>query len=325
MSFISDAPTRPPGTSPVPGRDTHTVPEGAPSLRLDHYAARVLERLISPSQAYKALKSGELLLNGQRCEPSRRVRPGDQIELWGGGRRPPPVWERSLEIVFQDDDLAVVHKPAGPWVNGNRHHTVENALPFNLSPSTAPDALAIPRPVHRLDARTGGLLLVARSATAAVELGRQFEEREVHKRYRALLIGRLEGEGVIDQDIEGRPSQTRYRAIEHTRSLKPGWVTTLDAWPLTGRTHQIRRHMASLGHPVLGDEEYGIEGLVLFGQGLFLWAVEIRFRHPRSGLELNFEVPEPAKFLSHRLREDRRWRRVQEEEPIVLPGQGGAR
>ncbi len=264
--------------------------------------------LPSRSQARKMIKRGELLLDGQPVEPSRFVEEGDVLALL----RPvklPPTWQLELKVVYADDDLAAVHKPPGPVVSGNRFRTVEHALPHNLGPSSAADALVLPRPVHRLDARTSGLLLVARSASALVELGRRFQRREVSKRYRAILSGRLEGEGLVDDPLDERDARTRWRAVRCDPSLHVGWITTVDLFPETGRTHQLRRHMASLGHPVLGDELY-TDGRVLRSQGLFLFAAELRLLHPRTEQPLHLELPEPVKYETFRARERRRHARV---------------
>ena len=141
-----------------------------------------------------------------------------------------------------------------------------------------------------------------------MSLGRQFQERQVRKRYRAILVGRLEDSGTIDTALEERAARTRWAAVRHDRSLHCQWLTTVDLWPETGRTHQLRRHMAQLGHPVLGDDLY-TEGRVLQRSGLFLAAVELQLTHPRSGEPLHFVLPEPSKFVTFREREERRWSR----------------
>ncbi len=312
--------TEPAAGAPVEGRDTHVVPEGAEPERLNHYAARVLARIASVSHAYKAVKRGELTLNGACVEPCRRVRAGDRLVLHAGGRRPPPIFPLELEVAYEDEQLAVVCKPAGIPSSGNRHRTLEHALPPNLRPCSAVDALPWPRPVHRLDARVGGLLLVAKTAQARVALGRQLEARTMRKRYRALLLGRLEGEGEVALPVGEKTALTRYRAVDWTRSLRSDWLTTTDLWPVTGRTHQLRQHALALGHPVLGDELYGIEGWILRRAGIFLWAVEVAFDHPlQEGGQprrLRVSMDEPPKFESHRRREARRWRRHREVDGI---------
>ena len=278
-----------------------------PRLRIDRLAAERFD-LPSRSQARKMIKRGELLLDEQQVEPSRFVKEGDRLILLRPAKLP-PTWELELPVVYVDDDLAAIHKPPGPVVSGNRFRTVEHALPFNLGPSPAPDALVLPRPVHRLDARTSGLLLVARSASALVELGRRFQRREVRKRYRAILSGRLEGEGTVEEPLDGRDARTRWRAVRHDPSLHVDWTTTVDLFPETGRTHQLRRHMASLGHPVLGDELYN-DGPVLRSAGLFLFAAELKLLHPRTDQPLRLELPEPVKYETFRARERRRHQRV---------------
>lgn len=282
------------------------VPDEAPPDRIDAF---VQQRFGLPSKkrAKKMVKRGEVLLNGVAVETSRRVRPGDRIVVLPPDD-PHPVYERALDVVWADPHLAVVHKPAGLPVSGNRFRSVLRALPFSLPPSTAPDALLYPRPVHRLDVRTAGLLLIARSIRGEVGLGRAFEERRIEKRYRAVLAGLLDGEGRVDLAIEGRAAATRWRVVEQTRSLKTDWATTVDAWPETGRTHQIRIHLASLGAAVLGDDLHE-SGPVLRGNGLFLFAAELALEHPVTAEPLHIELPEPAKFASFRRRERRRWQR----------------
>ncbi len=286
----------------------HTVPEGVTDQRMDAYAARVFETLPSRSQARKAIKGGHLLRNDQPVGTGHFVHPGDVLVLAADHMPQMPELALDLEVVFVDPWLAVIYKPAGIHVRGNRARTVHRALRYNLGATDAPGALPDPDPVHRLDKRTQGLLLVARTAVARRDLGLAFQQRRVFKRYRALLVGRLEGEGSVDTPIDGRASHSKWKALGHFRSLHTEWVTTVDLWPVTGRTHQLRRHMAELGHSVLGDDLY-TDGTVLRGSGLFLCASELRLDHPVTGEVLHVQVPEPARYGRLRVREERRWKR----------------
>ncbi len=298
----------------------HVVPADAPRQRLDRYACSVFEQLATVSQARKAARRGDLQLDGAPCESSRFVKPGDRIELLRVGRPPPRPFRLALDVLHDDDWLAVVDKPPGLPVSGNQHRTLENALPGNLTPSVAADALDWPRPVHRLDIRTGGLVVVAKSASARATLGEAFQRRRVHKRYRALAVGRLEGGGRVEEPVEGRAATTRYRALAHGRSLRSGWLTDVELEPATGRTHQLRRHLAHLGCPVLGDDLYGIEGQILRGHGLFLRALALRLPHPESGRELAVALPDPPKFARLLAREQRRWERYFAADPPTDSG-----
>jgi len=288
-------------------RSDITVPEGTAGIRLDRFCLENFDQVSSRNQARKAIKREELLLNGEVCESSRFVHPGDVVSLL---RSPPSrhkIFELEIPVIFEDEHMAIMDKPTGLIVNGNRYRTLQNSLRHNLQPCLEEDALPLPRPCHRLDAPTGGLVVVAKSHRALVKMGHLLEGRRVEKRYRALLVGRLEGTGEVRSPIEGREAHTRYQALSHNRALKTEWQTTVDLWPLTGRTHQLRRHMAELGHPILGDSLYGTDAPLLKGKGLFLRAISLRFPHPVFGEVMDFALPDPSKFENQRVREARRW------------------
>ncbi len=277
--------------------------------RLEQWSMELFDGIVSKAAARKACKRGDIRLDGQEARGAVFVGPGAVITRLESQGALPKVFPLALEVVFEDDHMAVVNKPPGFRVNGNLHRTIEHALPHNLKPSPEPDALRQFRPVHRLDRPTGGMVICAKTGSALMALGRQFETRRIQKQYRALCVGRLEGDGEVREPVEERSAHSSYRAVSHGRCLRSQWVTTVDLWPRTGRTHQLRRHLAHLGHPILGDAVYGKPGEILKGKGLFLWATGLEFDHPISGESLELSVPEPNKFESFRKREVRRWSR----------------
>lgn len=289
--------------------ETHIVPPGVEEIRVDHYTRRVFDLFPSLKSIRKAIKRGEIRINGKTCMPNATIQPGQLIELADPELPPPKPFRIQLRVLYDDSWLAIVEKPPGIPVRGNKFRTVENALQCNLEPNEKNDALRWPNPVHRLDTPTGGLLIAAKTSRAQVALGWQLQNREVRKRYRAIVIGRLEGSGSICEPVDGREALTDYRAIRHVPSLKSDWLTLLDLWPRTGRSHQIRRHLSELGFPILGDTLYGIEGKILRSKGLFLWAVEVAFRHPIQQWLLTVRIAEPRKFNTTLEREKRRWER----------------
>lgn len=289
----------------------HTVPPLPEKIRLSDYACGIFAQLVSRKSVKKAIKSGALQVNGKIESTAYWVQEQDQIQLFEQALTPPRPLALTLEVLWEDEDLAVIHKPAGIVVSGNQYRTITNALRHNLQQSHKEDALAWPRPVHRLDQGTSGPLLIAKTALAHVRLGQYFEEKQINKKYRAVCIGKLPPEGIIDTPIDGKPSRSLFHTIKTVNSNKNGYLSLVELIPETGRTHQLRIHLSSMGYPILGDELYGKEGLILKSKGLFLAAIAIEFQHPRSSESCLIEIAQPAKFDKRLSREQTMWEKKQ--------------
>ena len=273
--------------------------------RIDLFLARSASDL-TRSQVQRLLEEGCVLLNGSTPRSSRKLNPGDRIRLIVPPPRPMELVPQAipLNIGYQDSELLVVDKPAGLTVHpapGHPSHTLVNALL-----AICPDLKGIggelrPGIVHRLDKDTSGLMVVAKSGAAHTALSEQIKDRTVLKGYLALAKGRVDAdEGVIDAPVGrdprnrkrmavvdgGRSAVTRYKAIQRFREH-----TLLELVLETGRTHQIRVHLASRGHPLEGDMVYGGKPVILDRQ--FLHAQLLGFRHPATGEYRKFTSPLP--------------------------------
>lgn len=200
-----------------------------------------------------------------------------------------------LSVLFEDDYLAIIHKPAGILVSGNSFKTITNALAQNLLPSKLPDATQ-PQPVHRLDYATTGILLIGKTSSSIRALNQLFADKLVTKTYYAVTIGIMDKQGEISSAVDGKPAQSKYQLRASVPSKRFGQLNLVELSPQTGRRHQLRKHLSSIGHPVLGDKDYGIDGLILHGKGMYLHAYALGFTHPFTEAAVSFTSEIPRRF-----------------------------
>ncbi len=288
---------------------SHILPSDVLPARLSDYGPGIFHGLPTKSAFKKAIKKGEIRINGEPGTTGHIVKQDEEITWQDPDQIPEKLFHIDLDVIFEDDHLAVVNKPAGIVVSGNLFRTLENALPLHLKPSMQPDTLAMPRTIHRLDAPTSGLLIIAKTADARVKLSRQMEQKEIHKTYHAVVIGETPETWRSESLVDEKPATTLFEKVTSVLSLRSGTLTLLKAMPLTGRTHQIRKHLAEGNTPILGDKIYGKEGLILLGKGLFLCATGVEFCHPHTGEPLGIEIKPPGKFEKFMQGEKRRWQK----------------
>ncbi len=201
----------------------------------------------------------------------------------------------NLKVLYEDDYLAVIEKPAGLLVSGNTFKTVTNALIRNLKKSNCTDATKA-QPVHRLDFETTGALLIGKTSSSIRNLNKLFEYKTVKKTYHAITIGKMTNEGSISIAINDKPSISNYKLIDSVSSQRFGILNLLQLEPQTGRHHQLRKHLSHIGHPILGDKAYGEEPLILNGKGLYLHASRLEFIHPFTHKKLCIKSELPKRF-----------------------------
>lgn len=293
---------------------SHIVPTDTLPVRFSEYAIGLFPALPSRNSVKKAIKSGALRLDSQRAETGSWVNPGQEVALYELEQSIPKAYHTSasIAVLYEDDQLAVVNKPAGLPTSGNQFRTLENALIDQLSPSPAEDAMGWFKPVHRLDAPTSGLVIMAKTLSARIALGSMFEKKEIRKKYQAIVMGSSPDKGYLDSPVNGQQAHTEFRLLKAVPSLKSGSLSLLELEPHTGRTHQLRIQLADAGYPILGDPLYGRPGAILKGKGLFLCAVELSFEHPILKMPLQITIASPQKFETRLQSEQVRWERFQQ-------------
>lgn len=307
---------------------TITVPETVAAERVDRFLAEHADLDLTRNRIQRLIAKGLITVNGKAVPKRHEIAGGDQIALV---IPPPPSREVTpedipLDIVYEDEHLAVVNKPAGMLAHpgaGRRGGTLVNALVHRYGKLAAGSAEDRPGIVHRLDRDTTGLLVVARNDDIYLALQKKLQAREINRHYLALVCGHVrEDEGTVDaaigrslsnrkkmqvEGIRAREAVTHYRLKDRFRSYD-----LLEVKLETGRTHQIRVHLAYIGHPVFGDGDYG--GREKWHRGIYgperplaarlleilprqaLHAFRLAFVHPVRGEEMQFEAPLPEDF-----------------------------
>lgn len=302
-------------------------------LRIDKFLMNRVEGA-TRNKLQQAIENGMVLVNGEAVKPNHKIKAGDEIVVFDTRKVESTdiiPEQMDLDIRYEDEDLIVIHKPAGLVVHpgsGNYSGTLVNGIAWYLNPEEDKQRIIdLPRVglVHRIDKNTSGLLLIGKSEVAMKKLAAQFKAHTVHRRYIGLAWGDIEADsGTVDVPVgrnlrfrkkmdtfpdgeQGKQAITHYRVLERFH-----YVTLLEFRLETGRTHQIRVHARHLGHPLFNDETYGgdriVKGTVYakykqFVENAFklmprhaLHAKELGFRHPRSGEVLHFDSALPADF-----------------------------
>jgi 23S rRNA pseudouridine955/2504/2580 synthase len=282
------------------------VGEESEAQRIDNFLLRELKG-VPKSHVYRVLRSGEVRVNSGRVKPDYRLQAGDRVRLppIRTAQKPPAARPLELPVAFEDASLLVIDKPAGVAVHGG------SGVSFGVI-----ESLRAARPqakflelAHRLDRDTSGLLLIAKKRTALVELHRMLREGEVKKIYYAVVAGAwpgglkelrqslhkyvtASGERRVSVQESGQSAVTRVKRVQAT-----GGFSLLEVELLTGRTHQIRVHLAHAGHPIVGDDKYGDFALNRkLKQRLLLHAARLAFKHPLTGEPMRLESPLPPEM-----------------------------
>lgn len=283
------------------------------NVRIDKYLSSQLDKL-SRSYLQKLLKEGQVFVNGLSVKPNYKVTQDDEIRISIPRDQEPEIEAEDipLDVLYEDMDLLVVNKPKDMVVHpaaGHYSHTLVNALMFHCKDQLSGiNGVLRPGIVHRIDKDTTGALVVCKNDIAHQSLAAQLAEHSITRRYRAIVHGNLkEDEGRIEGSIGRHPTERKKMAV-NVRNGKPAVThyhvlerlngyTYVECRLETGRTHQIRVHMASIGHPLLGDELYGPKrSTIKHLQGQTLHAMVLGFQHPRTGEYMEFTAPLPDYF-----------------------------
>ena len=283
-------------------------------IRIDRYLSEKNAEL-SRSYLQKLLKEQGITVNGREVKANYKVQAGDEIRISLPDLSEPDILPEDipLDILYEDEDVMVVNKPKGMVVHPSSGHTsgtLVNAILFHCQGNLSGiNGVMRPGIVHRIDKDTTGALLICKNDVAHRDLAEQLKEHSIKRRYRAIVSGNLkDDEGTVEGPIGRHPVDRKKMAINYKNGKEAithykvlerfGNATYIECRLETGRTHQIRVHMTSIGHPLLGDEVYGSGKNPYHLQGQALHAMVLGFVHPRTGEYLEFTAPLPEYFTN---------------------------
>lgn len=276
--------------------ETHIAKKLEKPIRFQEYAVGIFKTIPTKSGIKKRIKKEHIFINGILATTSKYISGGEKIELFESETS--LTFERlklDIEVLFEDDFLAIIYKPAGILVSGNKFVTIANALTQNLKKSHQIDAVR-PQSIHRLDYPTSGVLLIGKTSTAIQKLGELFINKEIQKTYYAITIGKMKTNGIIDTSIDDKNALTKYEVLESVISKRFNFLNLVKLSPKTGRKHQLRKHLLSIKNPILGDKEHFIKDKILNGKGLYLHATTLDFSHPFTKENISITKELPKKF-----------------------------
>lgn len=293
-------------------RQHFLVSEEQEDVRIDRYLAETCEEL-SRSYIQKLLKNGDVSIDGKAVKASYKVAPGDTIELEIPDAVEPEIEaeDMALDILYEDEDVILINKPKGMVVHpaaGHYSGTLVNGLMAHCrNQLSGINGVMRPGIVHRIDMDTTGVLIICKNDFSHNSIAAQLKEHSITRKYRAIVHGVVkEDHGTVDAPIGRHPVDRKKmsinekngkRAVTHYHVLKRfSKYTYIECQLETGRTHQIRVHMASIHHPLLGDSVYGPEKCPFSLQGQTLHAGVLGFIHPRTGEYMEFTAPLPDYF-----------------------------
>ena len=277
-------------------KETHIAKEQKTPLRFQEYGVGIFKTIPTKSGIKKAIKKEVIFIDGVLATTSKYIFGGEKIELFELKNQ--PTFKRlklNLKVLFEDDYLAVIHKPTGILVSGNTFATIANGLTEHLKKSNQPDAVK-PQPIHRLDYPTSGVLLIGKTSATIHALSKLFENKGIEKTYRAVTIGKMKKAGEIKFPIDEKEALSKFKVIHTVPSKRFAQLNLVELKPKTGRKHQLRKHLLSIGNPILGDTKYYLDHKILNGKGLYLHASTLELIHPVTKEKLVITEELPKKF-----------------------------